>query len=164
MKGVIIFETITLEDERYPEQLRKIQNPPKQLYCVGNIELLKSNIISIVGSRICSEKGIRLTRKFAKELVYQEITIASGMAIGIDTIAHKTALQVQGKTIAILPSGLNKVYPKQNLELYRQIIKKQGLIITEYMADEEADSKKFLQRNRIVSGIALRNISNRGNL
>ena len=164
MKGVIIFETITLEDERYPEQLRKIQNPPKQLYCVGNIELLKSNIISIVGSRICSEKGIRLTRKFAKELVYQEITIASGMALGIDSIAHKTALQEKGKTIAVLPCGLNNIYPQKNLDLYHQIIENQGLIITEYEPNEYAESKKFLERNRIVSGLALRSFSHRGNL
>lgn len=75
------FNIIKIEDEEYPEQLRKIQKPPKQLYYEGNIGLLKSNIISIVGSRVCSENGKNLATKFAKELAYQGITIASGMAV-----------------------------------------------------------------------------------
>ena len=130
-------------------------NPPKQLYCEGNIELLKSNIISIIGSRACSENGIKLTKKFAKELVYQQMTIASGMAIGIDSIAHKTTLQEKGKTIAVLPSGLHYIYPFQNIELYKQIIENDGLVITEYESKQKATSEKFLERNRIVSGLAI---------
>ncbi len=159
-----ILEIIKIEDNTYPEQLRKIPKPPKQLYCEGNIDLLKNNIISIVGSRVCSDNGIKLTQKFAKELVHQQITIASGMAIGIDSVAHKTALEENGQTIAVLPSGLAKIYPEENLDLYKQIIKKQGLIITEYEPYEEAESKKFLERNRIVSGLSIRSSSNRGNL
>ncbi len=160
---MIILEIITSKNKKYPEQLKKIPNPPEQLYCEGNTELLKNNIISIVGSRNCSENGIKLTQKFTKELVYQQITIASGMAIGIDTVVHKTTLQEKGKTIAVLPSGLNNIYPQQNIDLYKQIIKNKGLIITEYMPNEEADSKKFLERNRIVSGLSLRSFSNRSN-
>lgn len=148
-------EIITIEDNRYPNQLRSINNPPKQLYVEGNIELLKSNIISIIGSRACSENGIKLTHKFSQELVYQGITIASGMAIGIDTIAHQTALQEKGKTIAVLGSGLQCIFPTENIELYQQIIKNDGLIITEYPPEEKAKSKNFLERNRIVSGLAL---------
>ena len=161
---MIILEIITIKDIKYPEQLRKIPNPPKQLYCEGNVELLKNNIISIIGSRECSQNGVRLTQKFTKELVYQEITIASGMALGIDSIAHKTALQEKGKTIAVLPCGLNNIYPQKNLDLYHQIIENQGLIITEYEPNEYAESKKFLERNRIVSGLALRSFSNRSSL
>ena len=157
---MIKFKIITLNDEEYPEQLRKIKKPPQQLYCEGNIELLKSNIISIVGSRTCSENGIKLTNKFATELAYQGITIASGMAIGIDTIAHKATLQENKPTIAVLPNGLNHIYPKQNITLYKKIIKNNGLVITEYNPEEEAESKKFLERNRIVSGIAIRSVSN----
>ena len=78
---MIKFKVIKLENKEFPEKLRKIQKPPKQLYYEGNIELLKNNIISIVGSRACSENGKKLADKFAKELVYQGITIASGMAI-----------------------------------------------------------------------------------
>lgn len=77
------------------------------------------------------------------------------MAIGIDSIAHETALQEKGKTIAVLPSGLEHIYPKENIKLYRKIIKNQGLVITEYLPNQEAESKKFLERNRIVSGLAL---------
>lgn len=152
---MISLEIITIENNNYPEQLRVIENPPKQLYAKGNIGLLKSNIISIIGSRACSENGIKLAEQFSKELVYQGLTIASGMAIGIDTIAHQTTLQEKGKTIAVLGNGLQHIFPKKNIELYQQIIEKGGLVITEYPPEEEAKSKNFLERNRIVSGLAL---------
>lgn len=154
-KEVIKLELITIDDNRYPSQLKGIKNPPKQLYINGDVALLKTNIISIIGSRACSENGIELTRKFSKELVYQGITIASGMAIGIDTIAHQTTLQEKGKTIAVLGNGLKHIFPKENEELYEQIIKNGGLVITEYPPEEKAKSKNFLERNRIVSGLAL---------
>lgn len=152
---MVIVEIITINDNRYPKQLRCIKNPPEQLYVNGNIELLKTNIISIIGSRACSENGIRLTRKFSKELVYQGMTIASGMAIGIDTIAHQTTLQEKGKTIAVLGNGFNHIFPNENKGLYEQILKNGGLVITEYPPEEKAKSKNFLERNRIVSGLAL---------
>lgn len=152
---MIDLEIISIENNSYPEQLRNIKNPPKQLYAKGNIELLKSNIISIIGSRACSKNGIKLAERFSKELVYQGITIASGMAIGIDTIAHQTTLQEKGKTIAVLGNGFQHIFPKENIELYQQIIKNGGLVITEYSPEEKAKSENFLQRNRIVSGLAL---------
>lgn len=96
-----------------------------------------------------------MTYKFTKELVYQNLTITSGMAIGIDTVAHQTTLQEKGKTIAVLGNGLKNIFPKQNKELYQQIIKKGGLIITEYPPEEKAKSQNFLERNRIISGLAL---------
>lgn len=148
-------EIITIEDDRYPNQLRDIENPPKQLYVKGNIDLLKTNIISIIGSRSCSENGIRLAQQFSKELVYQGLTIASGMAVGIDTIAHQTTLQEKGKTIAVLGNGFQHIFPPENIELYHQIIENDGLVITEYPSEEKAKSENFLQRNRIVSGLAL---------
>lgn len=148
-------EIITIEDSRYPNQLKSINNPPKQLYVEGNVALLKSNIISIIGSRACSENGINLTYKFTQELVDQDLTIASGMAIGIDTIAHQTALHKKGKTIAVLGNGLQCIFPKENITLYEQIIKNNGLVVTEYPPEQEAKSKNFLERNRIISGLAL---------
>lgn len=148
-------DIITIKDDRYPEQLRKIKNPPRQLYVEGNVELLKNNIISIIGSRACSKNGEKLTEEFSKELVYQGITIASGMAVGIDTIAHQTTLQENGKTIAVLGNGLKHIFPIENKKLYQQIIKKGGLVITEYEPKEKAKPQNFLERNRIVSGIAL---------
>lgn len=154
-KRGIKLEIITIQDKRYPESLRKIKNPPKKLYAEGNVELLNDNIISIIGSRACTENGRKLAEQFSKELVYQGITIASGMAIGIDTIAHQTALQEQGKTIAVLGTGLKHIFPKENEKLYEQIIEKSGLVITEYPPEVKARSQYFLARNRIVSGLAL---------
>lgn len=152
---MIEIEIITIEDEKYPQQLKNIKNPPQKLYAKGNMELLNSNIISIIGSRACSENGIKLTQQFTKELVYQNITIASGMAVGIDTIAHQTTLQQKGKTIAVLGNGFDNIFPAENKQLYQQIIKNNGLVITEYPPEEKAKSKNFLERNRIVSGLAL---------
>lgn len=152
---MIPLEIITIEDTEYPEQLRHIKNPPPKLYAEGKVELLKSNIISIIGSRVCSENGKQLANKFVKDLVYQEITIASGMAVGIDTVAHQTTLEQKGKTIAVLGNGLKHIFPAENKELYQQIIKNGGLVITEYPPEEKAESQKFLERNRIVSGLAL---------
>lgn len=116
---------------------------------------MKNNIISIIGSRACSENGKKLASKFTKELVQQDITVASGMALGIDTIAHRTTLQEKGKTIAVLGNGFNRIFPTENKELYQQIIKQGGLAITEYPPEEKANSNHFLARNRIVSGLAL---------
>ena len=152
---MIRLDIIKIEDEKYPEKLRQIKNPPKQLYVEGKIELLNSHIISIVGSRTCSENGRKLAQQFARELVYQGITIASGMAIGIDTVAHQTTLQEKGKTIAVLGNGLNHIFPTENQGLYQEIIKNGGVIVTEYPPETKADSQKFLERNRIVSGLAL---------
>ena len=152
---MIKLQVITIDDKQYPKQLRSIKNPPKKLYAKGNIELLKNNIISIIGSRACSDNGIKLACQFSKDLVYQEITIASGMAVGIDTIAHKTTLQEKGKTIAILGNGFNHIFPKENIKLYQEIIKSGGLVITEYPPEEKAKSKNFLERNRIVSGLSI---------
>ena len=152
---MIQLDILTIEDKRYPTQLKEIKDPPQQLYIEGNIELLKTNILSIIGSRLCSENGMKLTQKFSKELVYQGMTIASGMAVGIDTIAHQTVLEENGKTIAILGSGFNHIFPEENKTLYEKIIKNKGLVITEYPPEVKAKSNHFLARNRIVSGLSL---------
>lgn len=146
---------ITIENEQYPEKLKKIKNPPKELYLKGNTELLNKNIISIIGSRSCTENGKRLARKFATELSKQGLVIASGMAKGIDAQAHNATLEVEGKTIAILGCGLNYIFPKENRHLYHEILKNDGLIISEYTPDTQPSSKLFLERNRIVSGISI---------
>ena len=90
----------------------------------------------------------------------KELQLQVEWQFGIDAIAHQTTLEQKGKTIAVLPAGLKHIYPEENIELYKQIIKKGGLVITEYNPDEKAESKKFLERNRIVSGISIRIISN----
>lgn len=117
--------------------------------------MLDKNIISIIGSRSCTDNGIELATKFAKELSMQGLVIASGMAMGIDSAAHKGTLEVKGKTIAVLGSGLNNIFPKENMKLFKEIIENDGLVITEYEPDTEPSSNKFLERNRIVSGLSI---------
>ena len=121
----------------------------------GNLELLNNPIISIVGSRSCSENGKSLTRKFAYELSQCGITIASGLAKGIDTVAHLYSYKEKGKTIAVLPNGFNHIFPKENIGLYEKILDNGGLVMSEYPPDIKAKSKYFLERNRIVSGLSL---------
>ena len=150
-----MIQKITQKDDIYPDSLRKIKNPPKQLYLEGDINLLNANIISIIGSRSCTENGIKLATKFAKGLSKQDIVIASGMAIGIDSAAHRGTLKVRGKTIAVLGSGFNNIFPKENIKLYHEIIKNNGLVITEYEPNIEPSSNRFLERNRIVSGLSI---------
>ena len=147
--------TINFEDKRYPKKLRNIQQPPKKLYVDGNIENLNSKFaVSVVGSRDNSEYGERWCKYFVKKLVQYNITIVSGMAVGIDAIAHETALSYGGKTIAVLPCGLNNIFPPENIGLYKKILKYGGTAISEYTPAVKANSSRFLERNRIVSGIS----------
>ena len=146
---------INKEDKKYPNQLKRIKRPPERLFMKGNVELLNEPGIAIIGSRKCTKYGKKIATEFSEELSRYGFTIISGLAEGIDSYAHQGALNITGKTIAVLPSGTENVYPKENIELYQQIIKNGGLIITEYSAEVEADCKKFLERNRIVSGLAL---------
>ena len=96
-----------------------------------------------------------MTKRFAKELSLYRLTIISGMAEGIDSLAHTTSLENGGKTIAVLPSGFNKVFPSKNKKLYQQILDNNGLVISEYQENEEATSKTFVERNRIVAGLSM---------
>lgn len=146
---------IDITNSEYPESLKNINNPPQKIYCKGNVNLLKKYGIAIVGSRICSEYGKKIAFKFANELSKYDLVIVSGMAIGIDAFAHKGAIEYNGETIAVLPSGLEKIYPEENIPLLEEILQNNGLVITEYEPDKEANSQSFLERNRIVSGLAI---------
>ena len=146
---------INIENEIYPKELRKIKNPPKTLNLIGNIELLKTNGIAVIGSRNCSKYGERMAKKFVEDLTCYNLTIISGMAKGIDYIAHESCLNLNGKTIAVLPSGLNKIYPEENKLIFHRIIKQGGLVVSEYDENTQADSNKFLERNRIISGLSI---------
>ena len=137
---------IEYADIIYPEKLRELKNPPSRLYTCGNIKLLNKKGISIVGSRSNTQYGEKMCIEFTKNLTEYNLIIISGLAIGIDSIAHKTCLKYSGKTIAVLPCGLNNIYPKQNIELAKKIIKDGGLLITEYDDNIEADSKKFFRK------------------
>lgn len=145
---------INIYDENYPKNLLKIKNPPQRLYAEGNIKLLSNKCIAMVGSRIASEYGIKYAKIFAKQLSINNITIISGLALGIDTVAHEYSKNNKGGTIAVLGSGLNKIYPKENERLFYEILESNGCIISEYDPNEEANSKNFPKRNRIISGIS----------
>lgn len=116
---------------------------------------MNQNGIAIVGSRKCSNYGEKIAKKLAMELTEVGINTISGMAIGIDEITHSETIKNRGKTIAVLPSGLKNVYPPENKNLYNKILESGGLVISEYAPKEEATSKRFLDRNRIVSGLGI---------
>lgn len=146
---------LDLEDKKYPQRLLETKNFPVELYCVGNIDLLNSKYTAaIVGSRACSEYGIRVTNELTKSLSEKEICIISGMAVGIDGIAHNVAIKEIGKTIAVLGSGFNYIYPEENEWLFHKILDNGGCIVSEYPPDTQKDSKNFPVRNRIISGLS----------
>lgn len=146
---------IDIKDKDYPQKLREIKNPPQKLFAKGDVSILNSNSIAIIGSRNYSEYGKKVCEKFSKELSKRGICIVSGMAKGIDSIAHRACLNVGGKTIAVMGSGFNHIYPKENNILYKNIIDQGGAVITEYEEDVEPDSRNFPKRNRIVSGLSI---------
>jgi DNA processing protein len=144
---------LTIHSGNYPINLGYIQNKPFVLYYKGNIELINSNSIAIVGTRKPTLYGKWACEKFTKELINYNLTIVSGLAYGIDTIAHKTALLNNGQTIAVLGCGINKIYPKSNKALFNDI-ENNGLIITEFAPDTEPFKYNFPQRNRIIAGLS----------
>lgn len=144
-----------LNNPTYSDMLRKIPSSPKKLYAIGNIGLLKEKSISIVGSRNSSEYGRKITKSITKDLVEDNIVIVSGMASGIDSVAHKTCLEYGGKTIAVLGSGFRHIFPKENEQLFHQIIESDGLVISEYPIDTPVQMKNFPKRNRIISGLSM---------
>ncbi|MBO5348751.1 MAG: DNA-processing protein DprA [Clostridia bacterium] len=142
-------------DNVYPVLLKDIATPPKKLYAMGNINLLNQNSIAVIGSRHSSEYGRNITKKITKELVENNMVIVSGMANGIDSIAHETCLKNGGKTIAVLGSGFNYIYPKENEKLFYNIIENDGLVLSELPVDSPVQMKNFPKRNRIISGLSL---------
>lgn len=141
-------------DENYPEKLQKIPKSPFKLYAMGNIDLLRKPSLAVVGTRHITDYGVINCKNFAREIVEKDIPIVSGMAIGTDTVAHKTVLEYGGETIAVLGGGFDHIFPKQNIGLMEQILKQNGLVVTEYAPEVAPDSDKFLERNRIVSGLS----------
>lgn len=146
---------INFSSDKYPKQLREIYNPPKRIYAIGNIEILNKVGIAIVGSRKATEYGKKVAFRLSKDLSERDIVTISGLAKGIDSHAHIGSLNVQnGKTIAVLGSGIKVIYPKENIELARQIVRKGGCIISEYPPDDTPNKSNFPERNRIISGLS----------
>lgn len=146
---------VDINSKFYPERLKNISSPPKQLYCLGNLEFLNyEKNIAIIGSRNCSYYGERAAKDFAFNLAKNDVCIVSGLAKGIDSFSHIGALNGNGKTIAVLGSGLDNIYPKENEKLFQNIIKNDGLVITEYPLGTSALKQNFPARNRIISGLS----------
>ena len=146
---------VNMNSKYYPERLKYIDTPPKQLYCLGNLELLNyKNNLAIIGSRICSDYGEKVAKEFAFNLAKENFAIVSGLAKGIDSFAHIGALNARGRTIAVLGSGLDNIYPKENIKLVESIINKNGLVISEYPLGIRPLKQNFPARNRIISGLS----------
>ncbi len=145
---------IEIEKESFPDKLKNIKDSQKKLYAKGNIDLLYEKNFAIVGTRRITEYGEKNCRFFAKELTLRNIPIVSGMAVGTDSIAHKTCLENAGNTIAVMGSGFGNIFPKSNLKLYEKIIDNNGLVITEFENEEKPLKENFPKRNRIVTAIS----------
>lgn len=151
---------ITIDSQDYPEQLKQLSDAPKQLYYRGSWDpsLFKKSL-AIVGSRRMTGYGKRVLEKLIPDLVAEGVTIVSGFMYGVDTEAHQQCLECGGKTIAVLGGGLNVLYPPENEGLYLDIIGKgkgeaAGLILSEYPPEQQPQLWTFVQRNRIIAGLA----------
>lgn len=146
-------QMITFIDPSYPFLLKQIHHPPLLLFVVGKKDILTTPQIALVGSRQASEYGRKWAAEFVKDFVQYGISITSGLAVGIDGISHKAALDNNGATVAVLGSGLANIYPKQHAALAEQI-KEKGALVSEYWPDAPPLPKQFPRRNRIISGLS----------
>lgn len=145
---------ITFYDSYYSDQLKEISQPPWVLFTLGNLDLLKQPALAIVGTRTPTNYGKLIAKKISENLGNYDIVVVSGMARGIDSVAHSGALANQGKTIAVLGCGIDIIYPKENQKLYKEI-SQNGLIVSEYLPGMKPKPGFFPQRNRIISGLSL---------
>ncbi|MDD4350820.1 MAG: DNA-processing protein DprA [Clostridia bacterium] len=146
-------QVLCVYDKEYPSLLKEINNPPLLLYCKGNIQLLNTECVGIVGTRKPTDYGKLETRIFTKKLAENGLTIVSGMSMGVDAIAHATTLEVKGKTIAVLAGGFYHVYPAMNMNLFKKIIEN-NLAITENRPSVSIQPYMFPVRNRIIAGLS----------
>ncbi len=147
--------SITLFSEDYPEKLKNIAQPPLVLYCKGNKNLLNENSISIVGTRRPTIYGREVTRRFASRLAEAGLVTVSGLAFGLDMEVAMATLSSDGKTIAVLGGGLDKIYPSQNTSLADKIVENGGLLLSLYAPEKRPTKYSFVDRNRVISGLGL---------
>ena len=145
---------VTIIDVEYPTCLKHIANPPFVLFYYGNINLLNgNNKVAVIGKRKFSSYGEQMCKKIVNELKAYNATIVSGLALGIDAIAHQISLNNKMNTVAVLGSGIDYCYPPSNIDIYNQI-KEKGLIISEYPNKQIPEPKNFLVRNRIIAAVS----------
>ena len=150
-------------DEEYPELLRQIYDPPVVLYIKGRLEARDKNAVAIVGSRMTTPYGQEVARKLSYQLGYVGVTVVSGGARGIDTAAHQGAMSAKGRTVAVLGTGINLVFPAENAELFERIAAN-GAVMTQFPFNRPADKQSFPIRNRIVAGMTLGTVVVEANL
>ncbi|KRN78988.1 DNA protecting protein DprA [Fructilactobacillus lindneri DSM 20690 = JCM 11027] len=145
---------ISILDDSYPQQLKEIYLPPIILFYAGDINLLTKNaMLGVVGSRKCSKYAVSAMKKAITSKVTDYFVIVSGLAAGVDTLGHQITLANQGKTIAVLGTGLNRYYPYSNQRLQQQLMADQ-LVLSEYGLDDGPKKFHFVERNRIIAGLS----------
>jgi DNA processing protein len=145
---------VTIWDKEYPPLLKKIYDPPLILYIKGGLIESDNFSVAVVGTRLPTNYGKLQAEKLTSELTGQNITIVSGMARGIDSVAHQAALKNNGRTIAVIGSGMDVIYPPENKKLFDEIAEK-GAVISEFKPGTKPDAQNFPRRNRIISGLSL---------
>ncbi len=150
----LAIEVLTMDDDKYPENLKEVPDAPLVLYVRGKLKTRDVNSVAIVGSRKMTSYGREVTQKLASELAGLGITIVSGLAFGVDLTAHKSALDAQGRCIAVLAGGVDIITPRSNEWLGLKIIKSKGAIISEYAPGVIPQKYFFPYRNRIISGLS----------
>lgn len=146
---------VTINDNNYPKALNILKKQaPKEIYYLGNLDVLNKKSIAIVGSRRHTKYGRDVADKFVSDFVVNDVATVSGFMYGIDTIVHEKTIEYGGQTVAVLGCGLNVIYPPENKELFEKIIQTGGLILSEYESDSKPHLWKFPKRNRIVAALS----------
>jgi len=145
---------VTLKDDDYPKRLKDIYDPPALLYLRGELRRKDELAVAVVGSRKTSAYGREVTERIGRDLARHGVTVVSGMARGIDSVAHQGALQGGGRTIAVLGCGVDVIYPSENRNLFHQIIE-QGAVLSEFPMGSPPEAGHFPRRNRIISGLSI---------
>ena len=150
----MLIQEIKLNELAYPYLLSQINNPPKILYVLGNVEILRETSIAIVGCRECSKYGEKVATELAYNLGKSNIITVSGLAKGIDSYCHIGSIKAKARTIAVVAHGLDMIYPKEHRDLAINILQHGGAIVSEYKVGEKPKKENFPARNRIISGLA----------
>ncbi len=150
----MLIQEIKLNELAYPYLLSQINNPPKILYVLGNVEILREKSIAIVGCRECSKYGEKVATELAYNLGKNNIITVSGLAKGIDSYCHIGSIKAKARTIAVVAHGLDMIYPKEHRDLAINILQHGGAIVSEYKVGEKPKKENFPARNRIISGLA----------
>ncbi|MGH7197332.1 MAG: DNA-processing protein DprA [Candidatus Omnitrophota bacterium] len=150
-----ILRILKWDHPEFPNSLRYIPNPPKLVYVAGDLDCLRGPAIAVVGTRTPTRTGAKMAEAFGRRLAKRGIVVVSGLALGIDAAAHEGCLAAGGQTIAVLPSGVSNVYPRENQKLAARIVKSGGCLVSEYPPDASPEKYTFIQRDRLQSGLSL---------